>query len=47
MASQTSKILIAFQKEGDNAVVAFKKLGRESRNLEKNFTTLSDKEYKK
>ena len=29
MASQTSKILIAFQKEGDNAVTAaFKKLGR-------------------
>ena len=48
MASQTSKILIAFQKEGDNAVAAaFKKLGRESRNLEKNFTTLSDKGIQK
>lgn len=48
MASQTSKILIAFQKEGDNAVTAaFKKLGRESRSLEKNFTTLSDKGIQK
>ena len=48
MASQTSKILIGFQKQGDEAVTAaFKKLGRESRTLEKNFTTLSDKGIKK
>ena len=48
MASQTSKILIAFQKAGDDAVTnAFKKLGRESRSLERNFTTLSDKGIQK
>ena len=48
MASQTSKILIGFQLQGDEAVTAaFKKLGRESRTLEKNFTTLSDKGIKK
>ena len=48
MASQTSKILIAFQAQKDQAVVAaFKKIGRESRTLEKNFTTLSDKGIKK
>ena len=41
MASQTSKILISFKAAGDEAVYnAFKKLGRESRTLEKNFTTL-------
>ena len=48
MASQTSKILISFKASGDDAVYnAFKKLGRESRTLEKNFTTLSDKGIKK
>jgi len=48
MASQTSKILISFKAAGDESVYnAFKKLGRESRTLEKNFTTLSDRGIKK
>ena len=43
MASQTSKILVSFKAEDGELYAAFKKLGRESRSLEKNFTTLSDK----
>ncbi len=48
MASETSKILISFKAAGDEAVYnAFKKLGRESRTLEKNFKTLDDQGIKK
>jgi len=43
MASQTSKILVSFQAEDSQLAAAFKKLGRQSNTLEKNFTSLSDK----
>jgi len=43
MASQTSKILVTFQAEDSQLAAAFKKLGRQSNTLEKNFTSLSDK----
>tara|TARA_Y100001937_G_scaffold111803_1_gene158765 strand:+ start:59 stop:2242 length:2184 start_codon:yes stop_codon:yes gene_type:complete len=47
MASQTSKILVSFEAKDSQLAAAFKKLGRQSRTLEKNFTSLSDKGIRK
>jgi len=47
MASQTQKILVSFEAKDSQLAAAFKKLGRQSNTLEKNFTSLSDKGIRK
>jgi len=47
-ANTVSTLRIEFQKQNDSAVTsAFKKIGREAKSLERNFTALSDKGIKK